>query len=83
MKRLLRFLVCFAVSFCSLWVIGYGNLMNNLEGSLPALIYLGSTFILSVVFILFWELYLYSKKKIDELNICVEELEIDKLKKKD
>ena len=74
MKRALRVLICCFVSFIAVYLSGYGNLMNDISESLVVTTFLGAVFVLSIVFILIWEMYL----KIIDLTKRIEELEQNK-----
>ena len=78
MKRALRVLICCFVSFIAVYLSGYGNLMNDISESLVVTTFLGAVFVLSIVFILIWEMYLGFRNKISNLTKRIEELEQNK-----
>ncbi len=78
MKRVLRFLLCCAVSFAVVYLSGYGNLMNDLSDSLVAVTLIGAVIVLSILVFLLLEMYLSFKSKIEELSSRIDELEKNK-----
>ena len=86
MKRVWRFLLSYAVSFASLFLIGYGWLMSAMENaSRMVWLFLGSSLLLAVIFTLIWELFLCEREQTRELTVRVNELEteVKGLKKQD
>ena len=78
MKRVLRILLCYVVSFAGLWLIGFGWLMSSMENeSQMVWLLLGAALLLSLVFTLIWELYLHSKDRMQEMSLRVDELEAE------
>ena len=78
MKRALRILICYFVSFIAVYVSGYENLMNDISESLAVATFLGAVFVLSIIFVLIWEMYLGFRNKISNLTKRIEELEQNK-----
>ena len=78
MKKVLRFLLCCAISFAVVYLSGYGNLMNDLSDSLVAVTFFGAVIVLSILVFLLLEMYLSFKNKIGELSNRIEELEKNK-----
>ena len=86
MKRLLRILLCLVASFAGLYLTGFGWLMSDITNeSRIVWLFLGTSLLVATVFILLWELYLYSKRETAELAERIDELEaeIRRFKKKD
>ena len=78
MKRALRILICYFVSFIAVYLSGYGNLMNDISESLAVITFFGAVFVLSIIFVLIWEMYLGFRNKISNLTKRIEELEQNK-----
>lgn len=86
MKRLLRILLCYIASFAGLYLSGFGWLMSHMENESQIVwLFLGTSLLFAMIFVLLWELYLYSKRETSELTERIDELEaeIRRLKKKD
>lgn len=78
MKRLLRILLCLVASFSGLYLTGFGWLMSDItNGSRIVWLFLGTSLLLATIFVLLWELYLYSKRETSELTERVDELEAE------
>ena len=75
MMKILRFLVCFLVSFAAVYLGGYGNLVNDVSPPLAVYTFLGVVIVLSIITFLLWEMYLSLKAQISELSSRVVELE--------
>ena len=68
MKKILRFLICYAVSLIALYISGYGNLVNDISESLAVTSFLLSALIIAVITALIWEIHLNCKNKMQELS---------------
>ena len=75
MKRVIRFFICFFVSFVAVYLSGYGYLMNDISDSLAATVLLGASSVLSIFAFLLLETYLTFKTKIIQLSKRIDELE--------
>ena len=73
--KILRFLVCFLISFAAVYLGGYGNLVNDVSPSLAVYTFFGIVIVLSVLVFLLLEMYLSFKARINELSLRVEALE--------
>ena len=86
MKRLLRILLCLVASFAGLYLTGFGWLMSHMENESQIVwLFLGTSLLLATIFVLLWELSLYSKRETSELTERIDELEaeIRRLKKQE
>ena len=86
MKRLLRILLCYIASFAGLYLSGFGWLMSHMENESQIVwLFLGTSLLFAMIFVLLWELYLYSKRETSELTERIDELEaeIRRLKKQE
>ena len=78
MKRLLRILLCLVASFAGLYLTGFGWLMSHMENESQIVwLFLGTSLLLATIFVLLWELYLYSKRETSELTERIDELEAE------
>ena len=78
MKRVLRILLCIVASFAVLYLTGFGWLMDDMtNGSRIVWLFLGTSLLVATVFVLLWELYLYSKRENSELTERIDELETE------
>ena len=78
MKRLWRILLCLVASFAGLYLTGFGWLMSDITNeSRIVWLFLGTSLLVATVFILLWELYLYSKRETAELAERIDELEAE------
>ena len=78
MKKVLRFLLCYAASLVSLLLIGYGWLMTAVDNEARIVwLFLGSALLLSAVLFLLWETYLHGNEQTQELTARVDELEAE------
>lgn len=78
MKRLLRILLCLVASFAGLYLTGFGWLMSDITNeSRIVWLFLGTSLLVATVFILLWELYLYSKRETAELAERIDALETE------
>ena len=78
MKRGLRILLCIVASFALLYLIGFGWLMAHMENESQIVwLFLGTSLLLATIFVLLWELYLYSKRETSELTERIDELEAE------
>ena len=78
MKRLVRILLCIIASFAALYLTGFGWLMADMtNGSRIVWLFLGTSLLLATIFVLLWELYLYSKRETSELTERIDELEAE------
>ena len=75
MKRTIRILLCIIISFITVYLSGYGNLMNDISESLAATTFIGAVVVLAILFSLLLEMYLCFKSKINELTKRIDELE--------
>ena len=85
-KRLLRILLCLVASFAGLYLTGFGWLMSHMENESQIVwLFLGTSLLLATIFVLLWELSLYSKRETSELTERIDELEaeIRRLKKQE
>ena len=78
MKRALRILLCIVASFALLYLTGFGWLMSHMENESQIVwLFLGTSLLLATIFVLLWELYLYSKRETSELTERIDELETE------
>ena len=78
MKRALRILLCIVASFALLYLTGFGWLMSHMENESQIVwLFLGTSLLLATIFVLLWELYLYSKRETSELTERIDELEAE------
>ena len=78
MKRALRILLCMVVSFALLYLTGFCWLMSHMENESQIVwLFLGTSLLLATIFVLLWELYLYSKRETSELTERIDELEAE------
>ena len=78
MKRLLRIVLCLVASFAGLYLTGFGWLMSHMENESQIVwLFLGTSLLLATIFVLLWELYLYSKRETSELTERIDELEAE------
>ena len=75
MKRTIRILLCVLISFITVYLSGYGNLMNDISESLAVTTFIGAVVVLAILFSLLLEMYLCFKSKIKELTKRIDELE--------
>lgn len=75
MKRTIRILLCIIISFITVYLSGYGNLMNDISESLAATTFIGAVVVLAILFSLLLKMYLCFKSKINELTKRIDELE--------
>lgn len=75
MKRTIRILLCVLISFITVYLSGYGNLMNDISESLAVTTFIGAVVVLAILFSLLLEMYLCFKNKINELTKRIDELE--------
>ena len=80
MKKILRFLICYAVSLIALYISGYGNLVNDISESLAVTSFLLSALIIAVITALIWEIHLNCKNKMQELSDRLDKLEAENKK---
>ena len=78
MKRVLRILLCIVASFAVLYLTGFGWLMSDMENESQIVwLFLGTSLLFATIFVLLWELYLYSKRETAELAERIDELEAE------
>lgn len=78
MKKMLRILLCLVASFAGLYLTGFGWLMSHMENESQIVwLFLGTSLLLATIFVLLWELYLYSKRETSELTERIDELEAE------
>ena len=78
MKRLVRILLCIIASFAALYLTGFCWLMSHMENESQIVwLFLGTSLLLATIFVLLWELYLYSKRETSELTERIDELEAE------
>ena len=75
MKKILRFIICYAVSFGALFLCGYSNLMYFISPPLAAYTFCASAFVFAIIIWGILEIHLNIKQKILELSKRIEHLE--------
>ena len=74
----MRILLCIVASFALLYLIGFGWLMAHMENESQIVwLFLGTSLLFATIFVLLWELYLYSKRENSELTERIDELETE------
>ena len=73
--KILRYALCFIVSFFSLYLSGFPNLVSDLHPNTATWSAFGAAFIVSLIVFAILEMYLNFKKKFDALARRVEQLE--------
>ena len=73
--KILRYALCFIVSFFSLYLSGFPNLVSDLHPNTATWSAFGAAFIVSLIVFAIFEMYLSFKRKIDELVYRIGELE--------
>ena len=76
--KVVRFFICFMISFAIVSLSGYGNLMNDISESLAATTFIATTLIITIFLTVFVEIYLNLRNKINTLTKRIEELERNK-----
>ncbi len=76
--KVLRYLLCFAVSFASVYLSGYKNFVNDIPNPTAVVGFFGAVLVFSVFAFVILERFLKLQKKIDELSWRVEQLEESK-----
>ena len=71
-------MLCLVASFAGLYLTGFGWLMSHMENESQIVwLFLGTSLLLATIFVLLWELYLYSKRETSELTERIDELEAE------
>ncbi len=73
--KVLRYLLCFAVSFASVYLSGYKILFNDIHPDTAIIGFFGAVLVFSIFAFVILESFLKLQKKIDELSYRVEQLE--------
>lgn len=73
--KLLRYALCFIVSFFGLYLLGIQNLVSAHDPTDALAIFLGIVLLVSFIVFAILEMYLNFKKKFDDLVYRVSELE--------
>lgn len=82
MKKIIRFLLCYVISFLALYLSGYVNLMDHVSPSLATTTFFLSALVLAVITAFILEMYLSFKTEINELSERVDKLETENKKLK-
>jgi uncharacterized membrane protein len=82
MKGLIRFLICFVISFVAVYLSGYGNTVLDISESLAITTFLGAVVVVSVICMMIWNTYANLRDEINKLYIRIDNLE-EKLNKQD
>ena len=78
MMKVVRFFICFMISFAIVSLSGYGNLMNDISDSLAATTFIATILIITIFLSVLVEIYLNLRNKINSLTKRIEELEQNK-----
>lgn len=73
--KILRYALCFIVSYFGLYLSGFPNLVSDLHPNTATWSAFGAAFIVSLIVFAIFEMYLNFKKKFDDLVYRVSELE--------
>lgn len=72
--KILRYALCFIVSYFGLYLSGFPNLVSDLHPNTATWSAFGAAFIVSLIVFAILEMYLNFKKKFDDLARRVEQL---------
>ena len=75
MYKILRFILCYAVSLVVMYVCGFEFLVSDLSESIAVTTFFLLTLIPTVISFLLLEFYLSCRRKIERLNKRIEALE--------
>ena len=73
--KILRFLLCFAISFVSVYLSGYKLFVNDIHPTSGIMGFFGAVLVFSIIAFVILERFLKLQKKIDDLSYRVEQLE--------
>ena len=73
--KILRFLLCFAISFVSVYLSGYKLFVNDIHPTSATMGFFGAVLVFSIIAFVILERFLKLQKKIDDLSHRVEQLE--------
>lgn len=79
--KVLRFLLCFAISFVSVYVSGYKHFVNDIHPDTAIIGFFGAVLVFSIFAFVILESFLKLQKKIDELSYRIEQLEENRQEK--
>ena len=73
--KILRFLLCFAISFVSVYLSGYKLFVKDIHPTSAIMGFFGAVLVFSIIVFVILERFLKLQKKIDDLSYRVEQLE--------
>ena len=76
--KVLRYLLCLAISFAAVYASGYKILVNDVHPDTAIVGFFGTVSVFSIIAFVILERFLKLQKKIDELSYRLEQLEDNK-----